>query len=134
LKIDRHVQVLNTAIKEHEGSADPPLCEGTHTGEVTLQMDNAPALAEEREAEEEDEDEEPQLGMIGPAVGIGVEGRAGQRLRKNKKRDKRKHTDGQLLTAASSVDAPQKLSIDPEEPRYCYCNQVSYGEVRNRPD
>ncbi|KAF8522151.1 hypothetical protein BU17DRAFT_44769 [Hysterangium stoloniferum] len=140
--IDRHVKILDTAVKEHEGSVVLGLREGTRPVETTLQVESATALTEEveevgeveevEEGAEEDEDEEPQLGMIGPAVGTGVEGKAGQRLRKNRRKDKRKHDmDGQALleAAVTSVDAPQELSIDPDEPRYCYCNQVSYGEM-----
>jgi len=134
--LDRHVKILDRAIKEHEDSTILGLREGTRPVETTLQVESAAAFTEEgeevEEGAEEDEDEEPQLGMIGPAVGNGVEGKAGQRLRKNRRKDKRKHDmDGQALLegAAGSVEASQELSIDPNEPRYCYCNQVSYGEM-----
>jgi hypothetical protein len=85
---------------------------------------------------EGDEDEEPQLGMIGPLA--ETDGRAANRSRRNRKRDRR-NQQKHVLNAhpptrdlASSTAPHQELPSDPHEPRYCYCNQVSYGEVRHR--
>lgn len=36
--------------------------------------------------------------------------------------------DSSPLVALAPIAS--NLAIDPNEPRYCYCNQVSYGEVR----
>jgi len=33
------------------------------------------------------------------------------------------------LPARSTINASKEASISPNEPRYCYCNQVSYGEM-----
>lgn len=54
-------------------------------------------------------------------------------LRKNKKGKKKKHTYGQgVLQPPGIPTAGDALTHtpDPNEPRYCYCDNVSYGAVR----
>lgn len=63
--------------------------------------------------------------------------------RKNKSHKKKKSdtppADAEAVTIAGEVDgrdqiAPPRppvmnMAVDPHEPRYCYCHQVSYGDV-----
>lgn len=49
------------------------------------------------------------------------------------RKDRRKRKD-RTSTAAEAVptavgELPPGIEADPNEPRYCYCNQVSYGEM-----
>ena len=85
------------------------------------------------EAVDED-DEEPQLGMIGPTADSGSRpAPRSRRSRKQNPRDERKHImPGQpaARTHAVPTAAHHEMPVNPLEPRYCYCNQVSYGEVR----
>lgn len=47
------------------------------------------------------------------------------------KRGKKKRKSGSVVPAAVVIetDVPPGIDADPNEPRYCYCNQVSYGEM-----
>lgn len=36
---------------------------------------------------------------------------------------------GELSTAATPTGMELELPVDPNEPTYCLCNQVSYGEM-----
>jgi len=41
----------------------------------------------------------------------------------------RRHLRSVKLTITSPTLPPSGLAVDPNEPRYCYCDQVSYGEM-----
>ncbi|KAF8482327.1 hypothetical protein JB92DRAFT_3035289 [Gautieria morchelliformis] len=127
--VDRQVRALDAAIREHRGVAAPGPDEGVHPmGKVTHEGHGA--AVDEGEGEE---DEEPQLGMIGPLA--ETDGRASNRSRRNRKGDRReqqKHvvnTQPPTRVLPSSTAPYRELPSDPREPRYCYCNQVSYGEM-----
>jgi hypothetical protein len=122
---------LDATIREHQEIATPALEECTRPTEKVTQEGNNAAINEE----EGEDDEEPQLGMIGPLA--ETDGRAASRLRRNRKREKQdqqKHIMNMLppTHVHASSTATHQESFDPHEPRYCYCNQASYGEVRNR--
>ncbi|KAF8582045.1 hypothetical protein K439DRAFT_1661980 [Ramaria rubella] len=126
--VDRHVRALDAAIKEHENAAALGLREGTYSiGRIMQEM------ADPATHGGEGDDEEPQLGMIGPAA--GDEGQTLPRLSRNSKKDTQIHrklfVDGQLPIRLHlpSGTTHHEMPIDPHEPRYCYCNQVSYGEM-----
>lgn len=124
------MRTLDATIREHEGSAVPGLGENTHPVGKVNQEGNDAAV---KDGEGED-DEEPQLGMIGPLTDI--DGSAAPRSRRNRKRDRRDHqkhiVNMQPPTQVHASSTATQDAVDPHEPRYCYCNQVSYGEVRNR--
>ena len=129
-QVDRHVRALDAAIREHQHVSALELGESALHGGEDMPDRNDRAI---NEGEGED-DEEPQLGMIGPLA--ETEGRTAPRLRRNRKRERRnqqKHAvNAQPMIGVSSIGTHQDLLVDPHEPRYCYCNQVSYGEVRDR--
>lgn len=118
--MDRHVRALDVAIKElggciasEQGEGDVPI--PTPQKEIVDQITyQAPVANEELQGE-------------APAVEHSAEGgRTVPSTRKSRKRDLREihgHTD--------QSTAGQEQEVAPAEPRYCYCNQVSYGEVRN---
>lgn len=53
--------------------------------------------------------------------------------RKNRKGKKKKNAHGQRVLQPPEVSTTGSVPVhtpDPNEPRYCYCNNVSYGAVR----
>jgi hypothetical protein len=75
---------------------------------------------------------EPQ--MVGPFVPDQSHGKAnGTLTRKNGKGKKRKSIPGQRMLQRPGTSTAGDAVVhesDPNEPRYCYCNNVSYGAVR----
>ena len=54
-------------------------------------------------------------------------------VRRTKKGKKRKNVHGQHASQPPEISAVGDVAVhtpDPNEPRYCYCNNVSYGAVR----
>lgn len=54
-------------------------------------------------------------------------------IRKGKKGKKKRNVPGQHTLQQSDPSAIRDVVVhesDPNEPRYCYCNNVSYGAVR----
>ena len=127
------MRALDATIGQYQDAAVLGPGDSEHCDEKTMHEGNDAAV---HEGEGED-DEEPQLGMIGPLAESA--GRGGPRLRRNRKRDRRNQQQKHLAimhplthVRALSAATPQELPVDPHEPRYCYCNQVSYGEVRDK--
>lgn len=148
LQVDRHIRLLDQSIKEQEASIALGVRPGTHLAPIILPEIIVPGSRPARPVhsspmpEEADGDEEPTLGMVGgdepgevPARPRGRGGRKGRgRPRKETEIDEvpvttrsRSHGGG---TRSSKVTVPEELPPAPEEERYCYCNQVSFGEVR----
>lgn len=113
-QIIRHIKVLEAAIAEHDGprfslsvEADT-LQEGTRKESNTLRT----------ETDDGGEDQQPNNEPL-------------PRRSRSRAKDRGRPQENQGGIAASSSDRPlPQTSIDVNEKRYCYCNQVSYGEVR----
>lgn len=46
--------------------------------------------------------------------------------------ERRRFADGAAqkgIVVGAAVVLDSDIAIDPREPRYCYCDQISYGEV-----
>jgi hypothetical protein len=119
--VDRHVRALDLTIKEQENSIVFGLRPGTRPIFSVL-----PGVTEETADAEPPPEEEEEEELI-----IGVAGGAGREKKKSKKRDRKKQKPAVPEENGASTVARTDMPVDPNEPRYCYCNQVSYGEVRN---
>lgn len=83
----------------------------------------------------------PDMAGLGDGVSLGVVDDAQSELAETTEKPLRKAEavlSGTTTATESRSKKPAKTSlkislppllVDPDEPRYCYCNQVSYGEV-----
>ena len=131
-QVDRHVRALDAVIKEQETSIVLGLRAGTRPATLVGAGDgtqNADYLAQGDDGE--------------VTIGIGAEGAVGKP--KGRKRDREREARRQRKleaerrlqaqqgapdsTSGSATPARFDMPIDPHEPRYCFCNQASFGEV-----
>ncbi|TFY65682.1 hypothetical protein EVG20_g5405 [Dentipellis fragilis] len=148
--VDRHIRLLDQAIKEQETSISLGLRPGTHAmflPEVPVPRSNRPPRMEPSPAlnldigADGDVEGEPSVGLISDEPSR-QKGRSS--LRKGRKRLK--------ASATASAEPEKPLSpqhshsiklrvpplstiqtgetVDPNEPKYCYCHDVSHGNVR----
>lgn len=114
-QVIRHIKVLDAAIAEHDGpkfavDAGPGILQRNTTTEES----NVPKL------EQSSDDDEGRHMQILQRYGQPLPRRLNRRA---------KEQGG--ISASTSSDQPlPEASLDLSEERYCYCNQVSYGEVR----
>lgn len=91
--------------------------------------------APEQNAEEEDT---PNLGVVDlegfgsePVLKVARRGKKGRRGKKNMAQDQNASLKVTVPPLTSAVGPDPAIAADPNEPRYCYCNQVSFGEACN---
>ncbi|KAK8854724.1 hypothetical protein IAR55_003463 [Kwoniella newhampshirensis] len=125
--IDRHIRALDSALTAQEASIllglRPSTLPSSNVNSSLNLVGDTGGLPDAAPQPEGDEAE----------VTIGVGGGGGSRRGKHKKGKK-----GQLIEVPqASVEDVEKpagteawnIPADPNEPRYCYCHQVSYGEM-----
>ncbi|KAG8953925.1 regulator of ime2 [Tulasnella sp. 424] len=142
--VDRQVRLLDATIKEHENALLLGLRPGTRPAASVLPAGDAAILAAGDEAADE------QVIIIAPPKSRK---KSSKELEKQKKREKAREKreqkklermereaaalaneeveeDGVVpVTDAAGTVARLGMPVDPHEPRYCYCRQVSYGEA-----
>ncbi|KZT25131.1 hypothetical protein NEOLEDRAFT_1133881 [Neolentinus lepideus HHB14362 ss-1] len=164
--VDRHIRLLDQAIKEQELVLSHGLRPGTLPAPIVLpdltvpkgrtrgQHSPAPGDTENMDVDVLDQanagaeaDDVPTMGIVSEVQ----EGQVAPRPRRGKKgRQKKKALEETTENAAPLVPATTniksvKLTVapmitnaaqaaletiaNPDEPRYCFCNQVSYGEM-----
>jgi len=134
--VDRHVRSLDLIIKEHEASLThgPP---GTRPLFTIL-----PGMVDPKPPSPIIEDPGDGFTTGASTVLSSTVGSADrkkskrdrERERKRERRQQRLEEKEEKLAAEQPVPTiPQvgraDMPVDPHEPRYCYCNQVSYGEM-----
>jgi inhibitor of growth protein 4 len=112
MQVDRHVRSLDTTIKEHESSIAIGLTPGTHSILAAL----------------------PGVSGINEGIGAVGEQTPPRRSRKKKPTRQREKKPEPPTSASEQIvgGLPSNIvhiPVNPHEPRYCYCNEVSYGEV-----
>ncbi|WWD02292.1 hypothetical protein V865_000331 [Kwoniella europaea PYCC6329] len=126
--IDRHIRALDSALTAQEASIllglrTSTLPSNNVDGALNLAGDtnaNANALPDPKVEDEE--------GMV---LGLGG---GGARQNKRKKKKGKKGTviveEEPAVVLGEGIGQEQfNIPADPNEPRYCYCNQVSYGQM-----
>ncbi|KAG8913698.1 hypothetical protein FRC00_001801 [Tulasnella sp. 408] len=143
--VDRQVRLLDATIKEHENALLLGLRPGTRPAASVLPAGDAAILAAGDEAGEE------HVVIIAPPKSRKKTTKELEKARKREKaREKREQKKLEKLereaaalanteeveeegvvpvTDATGTVARLGMPVDPHEPRYCYCRQVSYGEV-----
>jgi hypothetical protein len=150
LQVDRHIRLLDQSIKEQEAAIDIGVRPGTHLAPIFLPEVIVPGSRPARPVhsspipDEADEDGEGgmTLGMVGGDVPEEVPARPRGRGGRKGRAKPRKETEIDEVpavtrsrsrgggTRSSKAIVPEELPPAAEEQRYCYCNQVSFGEVR----
>ncbi|KAI0253929.1 hypothetical protein BJV78DRAFT_140292 [Lactifluus subvellereus] len=154
--VDRHVRLLDQSIREQEMSISFGLRQGTHPSllpdlaapsrwarATRITHSPIPGLTD-------DEDEDPMAPGIsaGTEVTIGMATGTDAAAPKKGKKSKKRKTDKAVAEAevAPVTSAPAARSVrikvpplgsatqgdaaaDPNEPKYCYCNRVSFGNM-----
>ncbi|OCF57536.1 hypothetical protein L486_04994 [Kwoniella mangroviensis CBS 10435] len=127
--IDRHIRALDSALTAQEASIllglrTSTLPSNNVDGALNLAGDtnaNANVLSDPKVEDEE--------GMV-----LGLGGGSGARQNKRKKKKGKKGTviveEEPAIVLGEGLGQEQfNIPADPNEPRYCYCNQVSYGQM-----
>lgn len=164
--MDRHIRLLDQAIKEQEAVISVGVQSGTHPAAILLpdlivprwgrpsRHTHSPIPGDEGgevsdQGNNGDDENGATLGIV--ATGAPPEGartRPRRRARWHKKPVKKKpeqepveeKTPRRGVRSSLKITVPAipsgipsaDMLIDPNEPRYCFCNQVSYGEVSLR--
>nr|XP_019044785.1 hypothetical protein I302_06698 [Kwoniella bestiolae CBS 10118]OCF23715.1 hypothetical protein I302_06698 [Kwoniella bestiolae CBS 10118] len=127
--IDRHIRALDSALTAQEAA----ILLGLRTSTLpSTNVDDALNLAGDSgtlpntaDGAERGEGEEELV--------LGLGGGAGGRSRKGKKKKGKKGVVNQpeeiVVSQEGVVPAEWNIPADPNEPKYCYCNQVSYGQM-----
>ncbi|KAG8989591.1 hypothetical protein FRB90_002169 [Tulasnella sp. 427] len=139
-KVDRHVRLLDATIKEHENSLVLGLRPGTRPAASVLPAGDAAILAAGDQAADE---------QFSSAAPSRVRKKTAKELEKERKREKAREKREQKKLEKLGMDAAalanttvegvvpvtdasgavgMTVEVDPHEPVYCYCHQVSYGE------
>jgi hypothetical protein len=156
--VDRHIRLVDQAIKEQETSISMGIRPGTHPAPIVLpdivvprwarppRVEHSPEIDGHQAAEEPDTEGAPTLGMVtnddphGPKV--QPKGRKGKKFGRGKwprKKEKEEvapedvpdtRRSGRTLKTSGPALAPSGVVVNPSEAKYCYCNQVSDGTVR----
>jgi len=134
--VDRHVRSLDLIIKEHEASLMPGL-PGTRSLFTPL-----PGMETSRPLSPKPEEtaEGFLAGVISAVATTGGSGGGPDRKKTKKEREKRreKRQKDEEETVGVGIEQPMPtvptvvradMPVDPHEPKYCFCNQVSYGEM-----
>ncbi|KXN87714.1 Inhibitor of growth protein 4 [Leucoagaricus sp. SymC.cos] len=133
--VDRHIRLLDQFIKEQEASLGPE-----PNAPVMLSMSELVVPKWSRSTRVSMSpmlDEEEQVAPPAQATQPGPsapQDRSGKRRppknRKNKEKEKEK--DDQNSTPSLKITLPPPhpdIYIDPNEPTWCYCNRISFGEM-----
>jgi hypothetical protein len=159
--VDRHIRLLDQSIKEQEAAISLGVRPGTHLAPILLpelivpgsRAARAAAAAHSSPPPPPDEEGGMTLGMVGDEEDGGEEvqpQRRGRAAKKGKARGRLKKEDtvvvmeqsgsrsrnrgGTARTLKLTGPALEQEAMPPpppDEERYCYCNQVSFGEVRS---
>ncbi|KIO23427.1 hypothetical protein M407DRAFT_109944 [Tulasnella calospora MUT 4182] len=141
--VDRQVRLLDATIKEHENALVLGLRPGTRPASSVLPAGDAAILAAGDEAGDE------QVIIIAPPKRKKSTKELEKARKREKAREKREQKKLEKLereaaalandeveeegvvpvTDAAGTVARLGMPVDPHEPRYCYCRQVSYGEM-----
>lgn len=164
--VDRHIRMLDRAIKEQEDALSLDLHPGYHPallpdllvprwtrgpriessplpGFDALDDENMDVDVEDAEVDNGDE-ESPAFGLTSGDVAADRGRNASKKSKKGKGRKKEKDA-AERDTSKATTPAPQPnfklkippstavvsgdLPVHPNEPKYCYCDQVSYGHM-----
>ncbi|KAG2366766.1 hypothetical protein BDR07DRAFT_1395063 [Suillus spraguei] len=140
--VDRHIRLLDQAIKEQEASISLGIRPGTHLAPILL-----PDLVVPRWVRPTRMERSP-TPSLSPAIStvlphetteeLSIESaRPGKGRKARKKPEPESETPPPLpeevlkiptnrTTRSVKLKIPAQAQADPNEPRYCYCNQVSY--------
>ncbi|KAG1775009.1 hypothetical protein EV702DRAFT_1121042 [Suillus placidus] len=146
--VDQHIRLLDQAIKEQEASISLGICPGTHLTPILLpdlvvprwvcptriERSPTPSLSPELSAILLPQESTEELYI--------ESGRPGRGRKAHKKPEPESETPPPLpeevlkipatrTTRSVKLKIPAQAQADPNEPRYCYCNQVSYETVRS---
>lgn len=154
--MDRHIRLLDQSIKEQEAAIALGVRPGTHLAPILLPEVIVPGSRPARPIHSspipEDAGGGGEGGMTLGMVGGGGPNEAPARPRgrggkKGRGRPKKETEMGEAapaatvaataammsrsrgITRSSKAIVPEELPAAADEPRYCYCNQVSFGEV-----
>ncbi|KAG2348605.1 hypothetical protein BDR05DRAFT_987106 [Suillus weaverae] len=141
--VDRHIRLLDQAIKEQEASISLGIRPGTHLAPILLpdlvvprwvrptriERSPTPSLSPELSAILLPQESTEELSIDS--------GRPGRGRKARKKPEPESETPPPLpeevlkipatrTTRSVKLKIPAQAQADPNEPRYCYCNQVSY--------
>ncbi|KAG1837704.1 hypothetical protein DFJ58DRAFT_734200 [Suillus subalutaceus] len=146
--VDRHIRLLDQAIKEQEASISLGIRPGTHLAPILLPDLVVPRWVRPTRIERSPT---PSLSPELPAILLPQESieelsiesaRPGRGRKARKKSEPESETPPPLpeevlkipairTTRSVKLKIPAQAQADPNEPRYCYCNQVSYETVRS---
>jgi len=145
--VDRQIRLLDFAIKEQEVSLTVGLKPGTHLlpilSDATVgrwvrpPRDPLDPGVSDGNDQANQGDGVPTLGVVAdnndraPIAGIVRRGKKGKGKRKSAASVQAGSASLKLMVPPlSSVGLqPDDMHVDPHEPRYCYCNQISFGEM-----
>ncbi|KAJ6645808.1 Inhibitor of growth protein 4 [Pseudolycoriella hygida] len=126
--VDKHIRRMDSDLAPFEGEMqDKTLNAGSKSEEIVGKKgrkkgaDVKTVTEKKRAASSEDDDEQ--------------RGNTGTSQKTNKKQKKSVDPEESLVNAAGGtpqsdvLDMPLDMPVDPNEPTYCFCNQVSYGEM-----
>lgn len=135
-QVDRHIRLLDQFIKEQEASLGPE-----PNAPVMLSMSElfVPKWSRSTRVsmspifgEEEEQGVQAQSAPTESSVSVERSKRRPPKSRKQKEKDKDKEKPDHGATGALTITLPpqhQEIYVDPNEPTWCYCNRVSFGEV-----
>lgn len=124
-QIDRQIRLLDQAIKDQETSISLGLRPGTHPTSIVLPDTPITYKRSSRSAVAAQDDSEAGMTLGMPSTGSHAILKGKKRNRKNRGRIEAPTAPEQEVHLSISIPAPG----NPDEPRYCFCNQVSFGEV-----
>ncbi|KAG1879421.1 hypothetical protein C8R48DRAFT_685612 [Suillus tomentosus] len=145
--VDRHIRLLDQAIKEQEASISLGIRPGTHLAPILLPDLVVPRWVRPTRMERSPTPSlSPELSTIllqESTEELSTESaRPGRGRKARKKPEPESDTPPPLpeevlkipatrTTRSVKLKIPAQAQADPNEPRYCYCNQVSYETVRS---
>ncbi|KAF7971640.1 hypothetical protein HWV62_20676 [Athelia sp. TMB] len=135
--VDRHIRLLDQAIKEQEANIALGVRPGTHLAPIILPdlviPGSRPARAQSS-GQEDNVDGGMTLGMLGAVDEVAPPQRRGKAGKKGRGKAIRDVTAMDVdpppvrrLKMKGPVEEPPPVA--PDEQRYCYCNQISFGEA-----
>jgi hypothetical protein len=143
LQVDRHIRLVDQAIKEQQISISLGMRSGTQPAPIVLPDIVVPRLARPPRTAES-----PELDEDMTTLGIVVHSTPQSPKGKGKKNARKKHPAEEIrpedvpdtrrstrktITAGPAVPQyvipPSNSHMDPKEPRYCHCGGVSYGKM-----
>jgi hypothetical protein len=135
-QVDRHIRLLDQFIKEQEASLGPE-----PNAPVMLSMSELIVPKWSRSTrvsmspmldEGEDQDSRPAHPLEPEGATSTSSRRRPPKGRKPKEKEKEKDEHGVAPPLKITLPPPHPdiSYIDPNEPTWCYCNRVSFGEVR----